>query len=273
MDNEIEFNSDDELLSAYLDGELPAEREAEIERRLETDVAFALRLERLSQADAALRDAYAPTADEPMPQAVLDMIGAHAAKAPVGGRDVSRSETVVDLNARRHTREPGTFPWPLAIAASVTLAIGTMLGLLVAPQDGGPEAGLLASTGGVARDSALHATLETLPSGAMREIAAGLAVTPVLSFESRDGNYCRELAIAGANGSGAAVACRREQGWQVEALSFAAGAAPGGQPGGEFRPAGRPDSVIDTAVDERIAGDPLDPVAEATLIERGWSPR
>ena len=274
MDNDIEFRNDDELLSAYLDGELPADREAELERRLATDPELALKLERLSEADGALRDAFAPVAAEPMPQAVVDAIGAHADKSPDARRDDTRSGTVVDLGARRRGREPGAVPWTLALAASVTLAIGGVLGYLVAPQNGAPEAGLLASTGSVARGSDLHDMLETAPSGTTRDIAGGLTATPVLSFASRDGGYCRELAIAGADRSAAALACRRDDGWQVEALSFLAGPAQnGGQPGGEFRPAGRASSAIDAAVDERIVGDPLDAAAEAALIDRVWAPR
>lgn len=276
MDNEIEFRTDDELLSAYLDGELSAEREAALERRLEADPALALRLERMSQADSAVRDAYAPVADEPLPQAVLDMIAAHAAEPTAAEQGDARSGTVVDLGTRRRARAhgPGAFPWPLALAASVTLAIGGVLGYLVAPQGGAPEAGLLASIGGVAPGSGLHDALEAAPSGTARAIASGLSATPVLSFESRDGAYCRELAIAGAGGSAAALACRRDDGWQVEALSFLSGPSQNdGRPGGEFRPAARASSAIDAAVDERIVGDPLDAAAEAALIERGWSPR
>ena len=274
MDDDIEFRDDDELLSAYLDGELPADREAELERRLESDPGLALRLERLSEANAMLRDAFAPVIDEPMPETVLDALGAHAASSPDARRDDTRGATVVDLGARRSAREPGAFPWPLALAASVTLAIGIVLGILIAPQSGGPEAGLLASTGSVARGSELHDALETAPSGLAREVAAGLTVTTVLTFESRDGGYCRELAIAGADGSAAALVCRRDDGWQVEELSFLPGPVPnGGQPGGVFRPAGQASSAIDAAIDERIVGDPLDSATEAALIERGWASR
>jgi anti-sigma factor RsiW len=274
MDEEMTFRSDDELLSAWLDGELPPDRATELERRLEKEPALALRLERLSEADAALRDALAPVADEPMPQSLLDAIGAHSEKSPEAGRDDSRGGTVVDLGARRRGREPGAFPWSLALAASVILAIGGVLGYLVAEDGSAPDAALLASMGGVARGSGLDDTLETAPSGTAREIAAGLTVTPVLSFESRDGGYCRELAIAGANGSAAALACRGDDGWRVEALSFLAGPARNGnQAGGEFRPAGRATSAIDAAIDERIVGDALDAAAEAALIGSAWVSR
>jgi len=274
MNNDSEFRDDDELLSAWLDGELPPDREAELERRLAAEPALALRLEQLSSANAALRDAFAPAADEPMPRAVLDMIESHANPTPDADRGKSGHGTVVDLGARRRSREPDVFPWPLALAASVTLAIGVALGFFLAPQRGGPEAGLLASTGSVARGSALHDTLETAASGTAREIAAGLTVAPVLSFESRDGGYCRELAISGADGSGAALACRHDDGWQVEALSFASVATrTGGQPGGEFRPAARGNSAIDAAMDERIVGDALDAAAEAALIRNSWASR
>jgi anti-sigma factor RsiW len=272
MNNDIEFDSDDELLSAYLDGELPAECEAALERRLETDPALALRLERLSEADAALRDAYAPVVNEPMPRSVIDTIGTHA--GDTGIAEDSRSRAVVDLGTHRRMRKPRDFAWPLALAASVTLAIGALVGYLIAPPSGAPEAGLLASIGSVARGSGLHDTLETALSGTTREIAGNLTATPVLSFESRGGEYCRELAITGADGSATALACRHEDGWQVEALGFLPDPARnGGQTGGEFRPAGRTSSAVDAAVDERIAGDPLGPAEEAALIENFWEIR
>ena len=251
MSNDLEFGTDDELLSAYLDGELSPGHRAALEKRLESDPLLALRLERLGRANATLRDAYAPVVSEPLPETLLSLIRTDAVKAGLRQRAA----------------------W-MALAASVTLAIGALLGYLVASQSTVPEAGLLASTGSVARGSTLHEVLETTPSGSTREISSGLEVVPVLSFAALDGGYCRELAIAGADGSASALACRRDGAWRVEALGFAEGTPRSRDPqAGGFRPAAGASSVIDAAIDERIAGDPLDAAAETALIERGWPPR
>jgi uncharacterized membrane protein (UPF0136 family) len=275
MENDLEFRTDDELLSAYLDGELPPDLEALLEKRLETDPLLALRLEQLSQADAALRDAYHPISAEPLPRAVLDRILAHADRPVVDAEQgASKSTNVVDLGAHRPARVPRDFAWTSALAASVMLVIGGLIGYIVASQISSPEGGLLASTGGVARGSDLHDALEMAPSGSTRDIAAGLRVTPVLTFAARDGGYCRQLAIAGSEGSAAVLACRHDDGWRVEALGFAeTPALAAGAQGGPFRPASEASSAIDAAIDERIAGDPLDSASESALIERGWIPR
>jgi hypothetical protein len=62
----------------------------------------------------------------------------------------------------------------------------------------------------------------------------------------------------------AAVACRRDGGWRVDLVGVEAA-------GGEvYRPAGG-DSPLREAVDALIDGEPLEPVAERALVERGWA--
>ena len=73
MSNDLEFRTDDELLSAYLDGELSPDREAALEKRLESEPLLARRLDQLSQASATLRDAYAPVVSEPLPEMPPDL--------------------------------------------------------------------------------------------------------------------------------------------------------------------------------------------------------
>lgn len=66
---------DDELLSALLDGALPLVEEQRLRERLAAEPSLARRYEALRRADAAVRAAYAPIAEEPLPRQVLELLG------------------------------------------------------------------------------------------------------------------------------------------------------------------------------------------------------
>lgn len=94
---------DQDLLVAYVDGELPAERMASVEAALMHDAQAweTVRLLRLS-ANAAVR-AFAPVLKEAIPQRLIAAAGIGSARAPARSRSL----------------------WPLALAASLaSLAIG-----------------------------------------------------------------------------------------------------------------------------------------------------
>lgn len=263
MSEPIEFRSDDEILSAYLDGMLTDAQRAELARRLQQEPALAERLTRLRRADSAVRDAYAPVLDEPLPQAVLDMLA-------TGDRAEPESSTVVDFTKRRRRAAAATPSWPLALAASFTLAVGVGLGYLLAGSGGDAELALLARAGVIEPGSPLHAALETGPSGSTREIGEDLRAMPILSFVAQDGEVCRQLELGGTRTSAEALACRRNGAWQLEALGFLPERPFGGDPDA-FRPAGAASSAIDALIDERIAGDPLSSESEQRLIDNDWS--
>jgi anti-sigma factor RsiW len=257
-----EQTSTDDELSALLDGEISADAERQLRLRLERDPALAARLDALEHANAVVRDAYAHVSDERVPQHLADLLRTSAHE--------TRPDNVVPL-ARRE-RYDGGVPTavPAALAASVALVVGIALGLVLGPRVIGPEAArLVADAGRVDGGSALYDALQTLPSAASREIAAGLTATARLSFATNDGAYCRQLELAGARGTTATLACRRGDVWQVEAATFAAQAASATD--GAYRPAAGNASALDAAIDELIAGEPLGTAAEAALIERGWA--
>jgi anti-sigma factor RsiW len=266
--NEREL-SDDELLSAYVDGALSDESRAALQSRLERDPELALRLAGLQLADDAVRHFYPAAIDEPLPPAVAELLGT--------ARDSGPSE-LIDLTARRAARA-GTssadssavtpMRWA-ALAAGVALAIGFGLGLQLARTDTEPGAVQLAAVTAIPADSALHDALERAPSMSARDIASEVSVTPELSFRAIDGGYCRQITFEGSGTAAEALACRRNGSWQIDALSATVTPASPGD-GGEFRLARRPGSAIEAVIDERIDGDPLDPAREQALIGSGWS--
>src|SRR5262245_26251567 len=243
--------SDDDALSALIDGALPSDEAAALRARLKQEPALAARLAELERANSAVRDAYRNVVDEPLPESVLELLRAPAAPA----------SNVVDLGARRRGRALPAW-LPHAAAAGIALAIGLGLGFGFGQRAGDTPAGLLAATGPVAPGSALHALLESAPSGEPRAID-GATAEARFTFRAQGGDWCRELAVSSGAARNAAVACRRDGGWRVDLIGVEAG-------GEAYRPAGG-DSPLREAVDARIDGEPLEPDAERALVGRGWA--
>jgi anti-sigma factor RsiW len=63
----------DAELHAYIDGELPAERRAQVEAQLSTDPAAAERVRAYRAQKQALRDLFAPVLDEPIPESLRQL--------------------------------------------------------------------------------------------------------------------------------------------------------------------------------------------------------
>jgi hypothetical protein len=168
----------DEILSAYLDNALEAGQHQAVSTALATDAGARLRLERMRQADRALRTAL------PMPQG--DKFEAALAARIQMGRPMPRWQRAV-------------LPW--ALAASIAgLVAGYMLPRAQSP--------LGLST----PDSVLARALDETGSG-----AAAQDVSMVLSFQAADGRYCRLFRASRDAGSGEGLACRGSAGWQVVA--------------------------------------------------------
>jgi anti-sigma factor RsiW len=252
------FATDDEALSALLDGALPAADTERLRQRLASDAALAARLRELERANEAVRRAYAGVVDEPVPVRVLELL-----TAP---KDADHGN-VIALGPRRQA-----LPWftlPLAAAASVALAIGLSLGVWLGPRTSGPDAlGLVAAGGDVAPGTALDDVLQRAPSATTRALTAQISATPRLTFGAVDGRYCRLVDLAGERGTTEVLACRGDAGWRLELVSFTAAVQPG--PGGLYRPASGPSTPLDAAIDEQIDGAPLDAATERELIERDW---
>jgi hypothetical protein len=250
------LRTDDELLSALLDGAISPEDAARLEQRIQREPALRARLDVLERANTAVRDAYAGVVDEPLPQQLLELVEEHTAP-----------DNVVPLTARASfTRRLWTEP--TALAAGIALMIGVALGIVLSPGRQAPDAiGLAAEGGAVAPGSALFEVLERVPGAESRELAAGVVATPVVTFRTAEGNYCREVDVTSAGGAAQMLACRRDGAWRLAHTSYAVSATVDGV----FRPASGPSPAIDAAIDELIDGAPLDAAAEREILESGWS--
>ncbi len=254
---DINDKTDDIALCAYIDGELPDDETRTLKARLLKEPDLARRLETLRGADSEVLQLYEAIDKRPMPKAVLEMLGQSEPE--------TRAGNVIAFPKR--VMQP-FFQLPVAIAASVALLAGFLVANLFDESNfaGFDQNGLYAGT--VAGGSELHLLLEEGISTEVQTLANGQRAELLLTFQDRDGDFCRQLRIDGVGAPVQGVACRRGSAWQVEAASIAGKRAPDGsyqQAGGDT-----PDA-IDSAIDGLIgSAPPLDIEEERALISNTW---
>lgn len=230
----------DDVLTAYADGELDADEAARVREAVAADPALARRLAALREAREAARAAYADVAREPVPAALIaSVLAADAAPPP---------RRAANTNARRTA----------AIAASVALVVGGMLGALLAPSPTrmahpldplGPATPMLARA------------LDAAASG--QEVAFMGGVIRLLASYPTDRGPCRSFAVESATPV-TALACREGDLWRTR-IAVARPITPDG-----FTPAAGEHPLLRELLDRVGAGAPLDTETEREAIARGW---
>ena len=255
--------SDDAVLSAYLDDELSHDDTRRLKDRLAGDPALARRLEDMRRANLAVRKLFDAADETPFPQDVLDLLNDRDADK----REVrSKEEKVIRFPERALRRY---FQTPVAIAASVALAAGFLAGDMARRTfDGDVYVGPSLYAEAIPRTSELHEFLESGVSAEPQELPSGVRGKLLLTFESRNSDWCRQLQLAAETGSVQALACRRSGAWQMEAVAYDAP----GPPGSDYLAASsRSLPALDAAIDEQIGtGEPLDLEEESRVISNGW---
>lgn len=240
------FELDDELLCAYMDGELDPATRARVEHALVDDAGARVRLERMRVADQRLKTDIplrAVQPDDPLSALILN------------GKPVPRA-------ARAAPR------WSVAISALAAGISGIVVGFVLSrsqPPEAVPiVASASASLSGASSNRLLLATLENGESG-KAAVEGDRSVQIVLTFESDDGRYCRAFGARDTSASAQGVACRMHGQWQVVAWEGTAGPDEG------FRTAGASE-LLDEVMD-RLGGSPaLEVAQERKLIEQRWQP-
>lgn len=240
----------DELLCAYLDGELAEAERAAFEAALAADPGARLRLERLREADRQLKAAYplTPTADnDPLAAAILAHKPGQPFRMPPRAEVQALNPTQRPMRTARWFQRP---VWRGALAASLAAAI---VGLVVVNRAGDDQPG---------GEAARLAALDVTPSG-VEARDGGTVIRPVLSFRADDGRWCR--VFEQDHGAREGLACRDDGGWQLLALEAGDGGAPG-----ELRPAGS-NAAIDQLMSRLGGSDAVDAEQERALIAGRWA--
>lgn len=261
----------DAELAAFLDGRLEDEtRAAAIESAINADPALAERAMALAEgsddaAAQAVRDAFAPVIEAPVPARLTQTLAAPGGAEVVHLADRREQTRALPQPAPTPANDTGSgWRWPQFAAVAASLALGVMIG---GPLLGGRESTAGGDPGAMLLASAeVSAMLDAAPSGQRQDLAALGQGEVVLTFRNSAGALCRQFTIT-APGGGAtsdALACTARGGdWQVEAFGRRAA------PVGEMKLAGGDAAVgVVAAVDEQIAGDPLIGSEELAELKR-----
>lgn len=243
-------DTDIELLSRYIDGELDAPEARKLEDRLNSDPALQTALVHLEELNQRLRDALSEHAT--IPEAVTKLLASSAEAAPgTAGKVLPFPQG----NAPR--REQRSFGWPAALAASFVVAVG----LFVSKQDDG-QPGLPGN------DAWVAGALDRQPSGSgWAPLGDGRELQPVLTFPHQDGRWCREYLLRGGDADWRAVACREDDTWVTQA----AGLESFLESESAYRPAGAGDAApVAVFIDQNAADIALGRSDEQALLAE-WS--
>lgn len=240
----------DEIVMAYVDGELDESVRAAVDAALATDPELAQRIARQRTLRERLRREFDPVLQEQIPERLLAAAQSRSARARPAGAIPLR---------QRPTR---LWSWPQWSAMAASLIIGVLIAPLLwrRPVETplGMRDGQLLATGTLAR-----ALSEQLASNQ----AAGAPVHIGVSFLSRDGSYCRTFVLHEKSAL-AGLACYQQGGWRLQAAAATADLS--SAPGGYQTAASSLPSAIEQVVSQLIVGEPLDASAETAARAKGW---
>jgi anti-sigma factor RsiW len=258
----------DDMLMAYADGEFDkpefASERNEVEMAIGSDPELARRVERFRSLRRDLGSLYAEVLEEPVPERLLnaaraqpreaatvtDLAQARTAKKASGATSSAAGTTAVARKLR---------PW-FAIAAS--LIVGVLVGhYALVSQGAGPIAVNGASL--LAQSSLRQALSDQLAADQSRTAAVQIG----LSFRSKSGQYCRTFMLEQREPV-SGLACHQGAEWRIDALALAETAGNGGA---AYRPAGSSlPAAVRAAVEDQMAGEPLDAQGEMQAKREGW---
>lgn len=241
----------DEMLVAFLHGELNELEIKRVEAAMAADPAIAAKAEAFAVQDDDVRAAFNDILAAPVPDNLVATI-----------MNTRPEATVVDLAAVRERKSQRSWGWPQFGAMAATLALGLIAGWQTsAPGPSGSDALVIASADGPVLGSEAQSFLASAQSGDQKQLGSIGTASVTISFRTADGVLCRQFAVAGQAGATDGVACREGSRWMLQALGARAGEA------GEMRTAsGDAAPAVLATVDALIDGEPLDAAAEKAAL-------
>lgn len=224
----------DEVLMAFADGALEEPSFSELASAIENDAGLAARVEALALGRDVAKQAFGPL--EPVP---------------------FQLHRKVDIAIRR--AEQGRAPLlALAAAASVAVVVALPIGWFAGQHSATTAPVLMA---GSELGGEVTALLSTLPSGSELRLATGTQLRVIASFETAEGNLCRELEMTTAQTAAVVVGCRQADTWRV---AFSTSSLPAGN---GYAPASSLEA-LDAYLSAIGAGEPITGEAEALALRR-----
>ena len=247
------MNFSDETLMAYADGELDDATRQQIREAINRDPEIARRVASHQALRDSLRSSFEPVLAEAVPDRLL--------AAARSKRRESSDSNVVPLRSRTKAPAP-VRPLPKWAALAASFVLGALALQFATSLRNSPS--ITERNGQLLAAGALQQALSNQLSG-LQAIAPSAHIG--ISFLSKKGQYCRTFQLPQST-SLSGLACNEAGNWKVEILARADGSSTANP---EYRPAGSnlPPAVIQ-AVNDNIAGDPLDAKSEASARARQW---
>jgi hypothetical protein len=249
---EAKIEITDEVLVAYVDGELEAGQRALVSATLRRDAALGRRAKEMRLSRDLLREAFPLQPAARVPERIV------VAEKRLAAACVQRL---------RRARPAFAFRWRDAAAAGLicVLAFAAYLGLHPAREPTRQVTTLAQIDPG----NPLHQVLESSPSAQLVQVSGDdAAVRAILTFRAKDGRFCREFEILATSGASTGIACREQGEWHVEVLLSADAAPPNSN---YYTPAaGSDDAALAEVVERLMHGEPLGVEEEAHALAEGW---
>ena len=261
----------DDMLSAFLDNALSAGDMERVRDAMAQDLAVADRLAELAQVDMVVKKAADVATRRPLPAAVVHLLGQHSMDATHGNntkhtqvtrkelpfadteRQFDGSATLKHIGMRPTKRKSWTCP--LAIAASLAVVAGLSFFQLDSKES--QQSSYWAN---------VSEALNTVHSGTTITLASGKRITPQLSFEDTQHNYCRQAQVQSNDELNVMIACKNKQGnWQLKATeTFLVSPMRG-----EYQTASA-SNVFENELDKMMLSLPLNHQQEQQAIKQQW---
>jgi hypothetical protein len=233
---------DDDMLSAYIDGELPPHDMQLVRTALVADALLAKRLSALKLANDLVTQ-HARALDEiPLRSSTLALL-------QTGPEDSAPLPANVVRGPWRRTT-----PVQRWLASSLVATLALTFAYFVR----GP------ATEGLPALAVYAQQLDTAPSGAALVVNDATLVTR-FSFRDIEDRYCRQYRLTTENAGAENIACRTPQGWTLVASMPDAASATGAA----YQPAST-SPELNAVLDAMMEGAALDLATEAGLIANGW---
>lgn len=242
-----------EKLMSYVDDELDAKEQAEVEELIEREPEVRAMVAQFRESAELLKEGFDEILDLPVPQQLIDSVQNHQAKS-----------NIIQLRKQRWSKDNFSLSG-LALAASVALCVGMFVGVVLF---GGfnfqpPRPGY---------SSLLQDSLEMKPRGVRTTSEDGWeTVIPIMTFLVADGRICREYERIFREQRILGVACRGNRGkWvpmvEIDRTLLATNTAEEF----DYSPASGDDDPISMVLLELGAKKGMTAQEERLLREKGW---
>lgn len=266
----------DDILMAYVDGELDETQLAEIEKELAQNPELHHRLEIFEKTSKRLASYYNSALNKPIESTLIERIEVTETNNDQIDKDESISQTGY-LSQFRSVFNPKNVSNLAALIGFLFILSGTLIFVLTSNIWQTSQSNMIAfSDNSLVAIGDLEHGLEKTKSGEkfewIQRDGLGVSMEPILTFRNLNGQICREYEIQILNNLNyGGVACRTvKNGWRIVAhteLKRGKSAEKG------YTPSNGNLSILDVIVDQIMSGDALDPIQENSLILNKWIER